>query len=87
MIPMSEEDGHEDLHGFADRVFGRGGEGRVQVGVVDLDGDEQQASGDRGQAGRSEEFGGGDGHVRLRGPAARAAAAARWRYSSQSHSD
>ena len=56
-------------------------------GWLDLDGDEQQASGDRGQAGRSGEFGGGDGHVRLLGPAARAAAAARWRYSSQSHSD
>ena len=42
------EDGHEDLHGFADRVLGRGGEGGVQEGVVDLDGDEQQPADDGG---------------------------------------
>src|SRR5215213_4384363 len=57
------EDGHEDLHALADRVFARGGEGGVQERVVDLDGDEQQPSDDGGQAGRPGEFGGGDGHV------------------------
>jgi len=34
-----------------------------QEGVLELDGDEQQAAGDGGEAGRSGECGGGDGNV------------------------
>ena len=57
------EHGHEDLHRFADGVFGRRGERGVQVRVLDVDCDEQQSSDDGGQAGRPAEFGAGDGHA------------------------
>jgi hypothetical protein len=57
------EDGHEDLGRFADCVLSRRGERGVHEGVLDLDGDEQQAAGDGGEAGRPVECGGGDGHV------------------------
>jgi hypothetical protein len=57
------EDSHEDLHRFADGVFGRRGERGVQVRVLDLDRDEQQSSDDGGQAGRPGEFGARDGHI------------------------
>jgi hypothetical protein len=50
------EDSHEDLHRFADGVFGRRGERGVQVRVLDLDRDEQQSSDDGGQAGRPGEL-------------------------------
>ena len=47
-----------------------------RMGVLDLDGDEQQSADDGGQAGRSGECGGGDGHVRLPGLRVSAAGAA-----------
>ena len=59
------QDGHQRLDGLAHRVVGGGHGRRVEVGVSDLDADEQQARGDGRQACRSGEESGGDGHVRL----------------------
>ena len=70
VMPASDRTAKQHLHGLADLPLGRGDEVEVQVGVVDLDADVQQAPDDGGDAGRAGEGGGGDGHVRLlvRGP-------------------
>ncbi|WP_158274419.1 hypothetical protein [Cellulomonas sp. WB94] len=62
--------GEQHLHGLTDLPLGRGDEGEVQVGVVDLHADVQQSSDCGGSAGRAGEGPGVDVHVRLlvRGP-------------------
>jgi hypothetical protein len=55
--------------------------------MADLDSDEDHTGSDSGDARGAGEGLGRDDHLRLLDPTARTAAAARWRYSSQFHSD
>jgi hypothetical protein len=56
--------GEAQLHRLPDLPLGGGDEGEVQVGVVDLDADVEQAPDDGGDSGPPGEGGGGDGHGR-----------------------
>src|SRR5205823_10207241 len=57
--------GHEQLQQITGNHVGRGDGGGVQVGVIDLDADEDQAGYRGGNAGCSKEGGRGDSHVVL----------------------